>query len=360
MDKKEIGQYKKIEDFLKELTGKKTEIIDGRIRTYHDYVKHGKDKYRIANLISDKGGTADIYGVIYKGGGKDTARALKLLNPLKIIEFNEVSEDLERTIISAYENMTDEIKILKELDELGYALNVQDNSLKEKPEVLLKKLGLNNVDSKYQELVTGIFMAKLQGKDIGEIVDFCEKFHIRIPKKIIKCIIYQLCTPLELLHNHKKQSHNDIDPNNIFLSGDKVLLLDFGTRVMGKPGYIPPEEFQTKSEKSNPKRDIYQVGLTYLALLTADLELPKNLEEEINNAAKDCNSQQKDKIQIEKTSKKVEEKIKSKLEKQIILNCINGKYEKIEDLKHDLRRTEKDLDKECEILKKFSKIVMFQ
>lgn len=74
--------------------------------------------------------------------------------------------------------------------------------------------------------------------------------------------------------------HRDISPDNIFLCKDgKIKLIDFGaarfssteeerTRsIILKPGFAPPEQYQTKS-KQGPWTDIYAVGATMYQAIT--------------------------------------------------------------------------------------------
>lgn len=93
----------------------------------------------------------------------------------------------------------------------------------------------------------------------------------------IRNIALQLCDGLNFLH-HNKIIHRDLTPSNIILlhGGMRVKIIDFGaareisskavdTRVLGTPGYAPPEQYGFSS--TDQRSDIYSLGKTMLKLI---------------------------------------------------------------------------------------------
>lgn len=93
----------------------------------------------------------------------------------------------------------------------------------------------------------------------------------------IRNIALQLCDGLNFLHNNKI-IHRDLTPSNIILlhGGMRVKIIDFGaareinpkdvdTRVLGTPGYAPPEQYGFSS--TDQRSDIYSLGKTMLKLI---------------------------------------------------------------------------------------------
>lgn len=93
----------------------------------------------------------------------------------------------------------------------------------------------------------------------------------------IKNIALQLCDGLIFLHTNKI-IHRDLTPSNIILlhGGMRVKIIDFGaareisskavdTRVLGTPGYAPPEQYGFSS--TDQRSDIYSLGKTMLKLI---------------------------------------------------------------------------------------------
>ena len=88
--------------------------------------------------------------------------------------------------------------------------------------------------------------------------------------------------------------HRDVSPDNIFLCSDgKIKLIDFGAsrlsadddscrEVIVKPGYAPPEQYQTDSDQG-PWTDIYALGATCYCAVTGcvPLEATERVQEDL-------------------------------------------------------------------------------
>lgn len=122
-----------------------------------------------------------------------------------------------------------------------------------------------------------IVMELLEGESLQ---DHVERAGLLSPKRTAEFAI-ELCQCLAVAHE-KGVVHRDIKPDNLFLDGSGLRVLDFGiaraldssegavTRTgsaVGTPAYMAPEQAMGKKEIS-PRTDIYAVGATMLYLLT--------------------------------------------------------------------------------------------
>ncbi len=173
------------------------------------------------------------------------------------------------------------------------------------------------------------------------IMDFIEGFDLNtllikrgnpgLPqKKVIEWGI-EICEVLEYLHNHTPPViYRDLKPSNIMIksSDGKAVLIDFGivcvlegtgqtTRTtIGTMGYIAPEQYLGKPCRGS---DIYSMGATMYYLLSSTMPVPFGEYKSIIDAAPQV-SQSVDKILCRTLKRKVKER-----------------YQKIEDVKKDLK-----------------------
>lgn len=115
----------------------------------------------------------------------------------------------------------------------------------------------------------------------------------RVPPEKALEVTRALLTALSEVHK-SGILHRDISPDNLFICSDgHIKLIDFGaarfsdvdeavTRsVILKPGYAPPEQYQTKS-KQGPWTDIYAAGAALYAAVTGNVP-----EESVNRVEED-------------------------------------------------------------------------
>ncbi len=130
----------------------------------------------------------------------------------------------------------------------------------------------------------------LQGQGQYLIMDYIEGEDVRmrlerlkqLPEKDVIIIGVLICDALAYLHTRKPPVvHRDIKPGNIKVTPEgEVILVDFGlAKIMSRdeatttgaramtPGYSPPEQYGTA--RTDPRSDIYSLGATLYAALTA-------------------------------------------------------------------------------------------
>ena len=130
----------------------------------------------------------------------------------------------------------------------------------------------------------------LQGQGQYLIMDYIDGEDVRmrlerlkqLPEKDVIIIGVLICDALAYLHSRKPPVvHRDIKPGNIKVTPEgEVLLVDFGlAKIMSRdeatttgaramtPGYSPPEQYGTA--RTDPRSDIYSLGATLYASLTA-------------------------------------------------------------------------------------------
>ena len=121
-----------------------------------------------------------------------------------------------------------------------------------------------------------ISMEYIDGPSLAEVIDQKGKLSL----DDVYNIAIQICEALEYAHAHRVV-HQDIKPSNILLDGNQIKVADFGISVLvketmteltgmggGTPSYRSPE--QIKGWASDPRSDIYSVGITFYELLTGE------------------------------------------------------------------------------------------
>lgn len=128
----------------------------------------------------------------------------------------------------------------------------------------------------------------------------------RLDKRLVVSIARQLLDVLSYLHTlNPPVIHRDLTPDNIMHVGaeDEIRVIDFGAAniytsegtgtLIGKQGYMPPEQFKGKS---SPGSDIYAFGSTLLFLLTGEdppgmCRIPESnqqIDEELLDIVRSC------------------------------------------------------------------------
>jgi serine/threonine protein kinase len=130
----------------------------------------------------------------------------------------------------------------------------------------------------------------LQGQGQYLIMDYIEGEDVRmrlerlkqLPEKDVVIIGVLICDALAYMNSRKPPVvHRDIKPGNIKVTPEgEVILVDFGlAKIMSRdeatttgaramtPGYSPPEQYGTA--RTDPRSDIYSLGATLYAALTA-------------------------------------------------------------------------------------------
>jgi eukaryotic-like serine/threonine-protein kinase len=119
-------------------------------------------------------------------------------------------------------------------------------------------------------------MEYVEGDDLSKILS---KSTAPLSEKQVIDWGMQIATVLYFLHCRKPNPiiFRDIKPSNIMVSGNVVKLIDMGiarhftpgkkgdTMRIGSPGYAPPEQY---SGQTDPRSDIYSLGVTLYQLLT--------------------------------------------------------------------------------------------
>ncbi len=135
-----------------------------------------------------------------------------------------------------------------------------------------------------------IVMDCVHGTNLRQYVRSLE----RVEKRVVVSIARQLLDVLSYLHGLSPPVvHRDLTPDNIMHLGerDEIRVIDFGAAniytsegtgtLIGKQGYMPPEQFKGKA---SPGSDVYAFGSTLLFLLTGEdppgmCRVPENIQQ---------------------------------------------------------------------------------
>lgn len=210
------------------------------------------DRYRVAKLLSDSSGFANIYEV------RD-GRVLKILKTLK---------RRHNSNTKAVELFVQEATVLSQLDHPGIP--------KIDPQGYFQYFPHN-----CSEPVHCFIMEKIDGPNLKEWM--LQQGNLLINEKQALDWLEQIAAILHLVHQ-KNYFHRDIKLQNIMLrSTGELVLIDFGTAremtytylarmghsgnvtKVSSAGYTPPEQQQGRAV---PQSDFYALGRTFIYLLT--------------------------------------------------------------------------------------------
>lgn len=120
-----------------------------------------------------------------------------------------------------------------------------------------------------------VVMDYIEGESLDKILN---EYGAQPEEKVIEWAM-QICDALSYLHRQKPPIiYRDMKPANVMLNTDGIIkIIDFGiareykeqnladTTILGTKGYAPPEAY---SGQTNPRSDIYALGMTMHHLLT--------------------------------------------------------------------------------------------
>ena len=121
-----------------------------------------------------------------------------------------------------------------------------------------------------------------------------------LSKKETLGILMQLCDVLSYLHNQPTPIiHRDITPNNVMITDSGIVkLIDFDiarkhrddatsdTELIGTKHFAPPEQYGFS--QSDPRTDIYALGMLMTVLLTNTYEVQRVKDSQIVNVIERC------------------------------------------------------------------------
>ena len=117
------------------------------------------------------------------------------------------------------------------------------------------------------------------------------------PPEQTRKIVLQVCRALWVLHS-LGAVHRDVKPENILLRGDEAVLIDFDaarlhkpalsadTQILGTTGFAAPEQYGLS--QSDPRADIYSVGILINVMLTGQHPSRKLAEGRLGRVVDRC------------------------------------------------------------------------
>ena len=130
----------------------------------------------------------------------------------------------------------------------------------------------------------------------GDTLDFLLREALFTPEET-RQIVRQLCQGLWVLHS-LGAVHRDVKPENVILRGSDAVLIDFDaarlhkaenttdTQVLGTVGFAAPEQYGLS--QSDPRADIYSIGILINVMLTGEHPSAKQAEGALGRVVERC------------------------------------------------------------------------
>lgn len=231
-------------------------------------------RYVVGKVLGQGG-----FGITYLGWDNtlNVKIAIKEYFPLAIVTRNP--ESMEITCASVQTLKDFEYGLEKFLDEARILASFVNN-----PNIVSARDFFKEYGSAY------MVMEYIDGKDLKS---YLEQHGGRIPWQQAQDVMMHVMDALADVHN-EGLLHRDISPDNIFITTrGQIKVLDFGAArsalgmqnkslsVVLKPGYAPPEQYQTRGNQG-PWTDVYSIAATLYRCVTGAIpsESLERLEDE--------------------------------------------------------------------------------
>lgn len=241
------------------------------------FLKSGKklfDRYKIIEVVGFGG-----FGILYKANDLflDKVIAIKEYFPTSLVHRIKNS-----SFVEAYSSMAEitflqgKERFLKEAQSMS-KFSQHDNIVN-----IYNYFETNNTAYIIMEYLAGISLKKYLQQKSKLMIDEAESIAIAI------------IGALEIMHG-EKIIHRDVSPDNIFICDNgKIKLIDFGAShfaddttdaeytIIIKPGYAPPEQYQSKG-KQGAWTDIYALGATLYQVVTG-IKPEESINRQVNDS----------------------------------------------------------------------------